>query len=189
MSRIILVRHANTFEPSETPYWVGASEDLPLSKSGREQLGGLKAKVAALIGSTERVVVASALKRAVATAEIFESPIQTDVRLTELDFGSWSGKTEAQICSEFGEDSLKRWRDRCEIPAAWSLGHARIDSELRDFLTICLTRKLTVAVTSNGRLKLIGKLIGGSGGWNVKTAGVCDVAYADGVWKIMSWGS
>ncbi len=187
MTRIILVRHANTFEPNDTPYWIGANEDLRLSNSGREQLSGLKTKVAGLIGSTERTVVASPLKRALTTAEVFEAPIVTDTRLTELDFGGWSGKTEAGIVAEFGEDSLRLWRDRCEVPAAWGLERTRIDGELNEFLTACLDRKLTVAVTSNGRLKLLGKLLGGSGGWNVKTAGVCDLVYADGVWRIMSW--
>ena len=187
MNRIILVRHANTFEPRDTPYWVGAKEDLQLSQSGRDQLPGLKTKVTGLIGTTARTVIASPLKRAVSTAETFELPVGIDARLAELDFGVWSGQSDAQIIAKFGEEDLKHWRERCEIPAIWNLDESRIQTELNEFLASCLARELTVAVTSNGRLKLLGKLLGGSGGWNVKTAATCDLVCADGAWKIMSW--
>ena len=32
--RLILARHGNTFEAGETPVWVGAREDLPLTARG-----------------------------------------------------------------------------------------------------------------------------------------------------------
>ena len=35
--RLILARHGNTFGPGDTPVWVGAREDLPLTDKGRVQ--------------------------------------------------------------------------------------------------------------------------------------------------------
>lgn len=189
MSRLILVRHANTFEPTEAAYWVGAHQDLPLSRSGQEQLPDLQRRIATLGFAQSAEIFSSPLQRARATAEIFSKPIKMDPRLTELDFGPWSGKTEAQIVAQFAEATadLIAWREQSIVPATWGLDEERKLTELTAFLAHCASLPATCAVTSNGCLKLIGKLIGGNGPWNVKTARYCELEYQSTEWRIIAW--
>ncbi len=37
MTKLIIIRHGNTFNPDQTPLRVGAGTDIPLVTSGREQ--------------------------------------------------------------------------------------------------------------------------------------------------------
>jgi broad specificity phosphatase PhoE len=39
--QLILARHGNTFESNETPTWVGAQNDLPLTAAGLKQAKNL----------------------------------------------------------------------------------------------------------------------------------------------------
>jgi broad specificity phosphatase PhoE len=96
---LILVRHGETAWNAEKR-WQGQT-DIPLSDIGRAQAKLLAPRLAKL-GTPSRILT-SDLSRARETAEIvarhngFSAPIECDVRLRERFFGSWEGKTSAEI--------------------------------------------------------------------------------------------
>lgn len=190
MSTLILVRHANTFEPGEAAYWVGAKEDPPLSASGRAQLPDLSRRITARLAGESPFVISSPLRRARETAEAIAggAPVVIDQRLIELDFGPWANLTDAEIVSAGNGAELQAWRDQSTPPAAWNLDELAKMSDLRSLLDECRTRSLTLAVTSNGVLKLLGSLLQGAGPWSVKTAQFCALRLDTGNgWRVDGW--
>jgi broad specificity phosphatase PhoE len=96
---LVLTRHGLTSRSSPEQH-LGQRLDIPLSRAGRDQAKALAVRLAAI--PFERIV-ASPLVRARETADIVaagsELPISvsTDMRLVEMDYGEWEGKTYAQI--------------------------------------------------------------------------------------------
>ena len=195
MSTILfLVRHANTFEQGEQPYWVGAQQDLALSNSGRAQLPALKRRVLARLeveNYTPARLITSPLKRARETADIFEIPVQIDQRLRELDFAAWANKTDKEILAlgSKAEAELRAWRETSKLPESWALDETALHTELSQFLNDQRSKSpnTTIAVTSNGILKLIGKILQGPGAWNVQTANFCELELIAESWRINGW--
>jgi len=69
MTTLIIARHGNTFNVSETPTRVGARTDLPLVESGKEQARKMGAWLKAQNLYPE-IVYSSELKRTQETAQI-----------------------------------------------------------------------------------------------------------------------
>jgi broad specificity phosphatase PhoE len=190
MSSLFLVRHANTFEPGEVAHWVGAKQDPPLSASGRAQLPDLLHRITPRFAGVTPVVISSPLRRARETAEAIGGgeAITIDQRLIELDFGAWSGLTDAQIVAGGMGDDLRDWRTTSRVPPIWGFDEDAKLSELRALLNDCKSRPLTVVVTSNGVLKLLGRLLGGPGAWSVKTAHICALTLnTEEKWSVLNW--
>lgn len=97
---LLLIRHGLTAWNSSGRFQ--GRSDVPLSPDGLAQARALADALA-----DERIDAAfsSDLVRAVATAEAIlfgrSLPLARDVRLREFDFGSWEGKTWAEITSAF----------------------------------------------------------------------------------------
>jgi len=178
---LILARHGNTFEPGETPVWVGAQEDLPLARKGLKQAEDLgHALVAA--GQIPATIISGPLIRTRKAAEIvagltgFAGDIQIDDRLKEIDYGSWGGRSDAEIIEKWGEDALAAWRDRNERPegADWSPDAATLKSN-----AFAVVHDLqhhdgpVLIVTSNGILRYFHAALGFDGDAKVKTGHVC----------------
>jgi len=89
--------------------WQGQA-DPPLSEHGQSQAHELAASFA---GSSVACIVTSDLERARATAEAIGARCgirpEVDPRLRELDVGTWSGRTRAEIATEFGAAALDRY--------------------------------------------------------------------------------
>ncbi|MBB6052190.1 histidine phosphatase family protein [Armatimonas rosea] len=98
---LLLVRHGETDWNAQNR-WQGQC-DVPLNETGRAQARLLRDRLQRLwerggLPRPERLV-ASDLSRAVETATLLETglALQTDSRLRERGFGSWEGRTHAEV--------------------------------------------------------------------------------------------
>jgi broad specificity phosphatase PhoE len=100
VATILLARHGET-DWNREGRWQGWA-DPPLNETGREQARALAEELRA---TPFDAVYASDLKRARETAEIVAAPhrvpVVVDPELREIDIGSWSGLTRAEIDARF----------------------------------------------------------------------------------------
>ena len=118
---LLLVRHGETDWNAEQR-WQGQC-DVPLNETGRVQARRLGARLARLweqgaLPRPTRLLV-SDLSRAVETAQLLNvAPLlETDFRLRERGFGSWEGKTSAEVGHAPG--SRERASDAESIESVW----------------------------------------------------------------------
>lgn len=183
MGKILLARHGNTFGPGDTPVWVGAKEDLPLVDSGEAQARAL-GEALKEAGITPGRLICGPLKRTRRAAEIvagltgFAGRIEIDVRLTEIDYGSWGGKSNDEIIAEFGQEALDCWDKRHTRPDGvdWSPTEPELKVNALSAMTdaASTTSGLALVITSNGILRYMhAALNGDDGNAKVKTGHVC----------------
>ncbi len=102
MTRLILARHGET-DWNRDGIWQGHG-DPPLNDLGREQAAGLAER---LRDVELDALYSSDLRRALQTAEFVATAKDLDVvalgGLREMDVGSWTGLTLAQIAERFPE--------------------------------------------------------------------------------------
>jgi broad specificity phosphatase PhoE len=100
MTTILLARHGET-DWNREGRWQGWA-DPPLNETGREQARALAQELRA---TPFDAAYASDLRRASETAEIVAAPhgvpVVLDPDLREIDIGSWSGLTRAEIAERF----------------------------------------------------------------------------------------
>ena len=103
MTTILLARHGET-DWNRDGRWQGWA-DPPLNATGRRQARVLAEQ---LRSTPFDAVYSSDLRRALETAEIVAEPhelaVVADAGLREIDVGSWSGLTRAEIDERFGND-------------------------------------------------------------------------------------
>ncbi|WP_291841934.1 histidine phosphatase family protein [Maricaulis sp.] len=196
MGRVLLARHGNTFGPGDTPVWVGAKEDLPLVESGEAQARALGEALAEK-GLTPARLICGPLKRTRRAAEIvaeltgFAGPVEIDTRLTEIDYGSWGGKTNDEIVAEFGQDTLDCWDKRHTRPDGvdWSPPDDELKANaLAALADAAKTDGLAVVITSNGILRYMhAALAGEDANAKVRTGHVCGARFDDGTGTRICW--
>ncbi|WP_232547612.1 histidine phosphatase family protein [Propioniciclava soli] len=97
-TRLVLVRHGQT--DSNAAGRFQGHQDIPLNRVGRSQAEAMASRVAALRPAR---IVASDLGRAQQTARAVAAAsgveVTTDPRLREIDVGTWSGRTIAEIAA------------------------------------------------------------------------------------------
>lgn len=100
MATILLARHGET-DWNKEGRWQGWA-DPPLNDTGRAQARELAERLEA---TSFDAVFSSDLRRATETAEILAAPhgvpVIVDAELREIDVGSWSGLTRAEIRERF----------------------------------------------------------------------------------------
>lgn len=122
MSRLVIVRHGNTFEAGEAPRRVGARTDLPLTAAGLEQARALGRHFA---GTTFSACHAGALLRTRQTAEALLAemrlalPVTTAEALTEIDHGPDENRTEPEVEARIGAAALAAWEHDATPPPGW----------------------------------------------------------------------
>lgn len=98
-TRLLLVRHGETSWNAEGLWQGHAGPGLTIE--GRAQADRLARAIQAETESSWTKVIASDLARAretaVIVAELLALPIEMDIRLRELDVGSWSGLSRSEI--------------------------------------------------------------------------------------------
>jgi probable phosphoglycerate mutase len=176
--KLLLARHGNTFSPEMTPVFVGAQNDLPLVSEGYRQAERFAKWVQSHFQAENKNVKLAAvycgpLKR---TRQFAQQVIQSlkldlstiiDERLNELDYGAWSGKTNEQVMSQFGEEALKGWNDHSSWPDGcnWGSSPTEIAREVGSFVDDLVRNhkhdETILAVSSNGRLRYFLQLISG----------------------------
>lgn len=196
----ILCRHGNTFNKGERVFWVGKQEDLALTEEGiRQAVSVAEALVAAGVPVSQ--VLTGPLQRTRAfAAEIcarvpLSEPARIDNRLDELDYGAWSGLTDAEIEERFGKDELAAWRDHGVRPStaqfqpSESVVRGEAESLLEDFRR---SGGVSLAVTSNGRLRELGLMLQDLSGNPlqapvVSTGCACVLVFREPSWRIVAW--
>ena len=107
MTRILLARHGET-DWNRIGRWQGHA-DPPLNEAGREQAAALAERLA---GDGIAAIYSSDLRRASATARTVGKQlglaVVEDPALREIDVGSWSGLTRAEVAERFPE-GFARW--------------------------------------------------------------------------------
>jgi broad specificity phosphatase PhoE len=103
----VLVRHGETDWNRERRFQGHA--DVPLNEAGRRQAEAL---ADALAGERFAAAYSSPLRRALETAEIVADrlhiPVEPRAGLMEVDVGSWSGLTTAEVEQRF-PDGFRHW--------------------------------------------------------------------------------
>jgi broad specificity phosphatase PhoE len=117
MATLILARHGETDWNQENRFQGRA--DPPLNEAGREQAYELAAR---LEHEPLAAVLTSPLQRAAETAHIVAAArrlrVVPEPGLLEIDVGSWSGLTRAEIEHRF-PDGYRRW---LELASGWDDG-------------------------------------------------------------------
>lgn len=110
MLNVYLLRHGETAYNADGNRYCGRT-DIDLTPKGTQQANLVNNQ---LKGMLFDAVYSSPLKRALYTAEIAAGSkmVQTDVRLIEVDFGEWEGKTK----EEFIEEKASLWNDWMNDP-------------------------------------------------------------------------
>lgn len=123
MTRLVIVRHGNTFEAGEPPRRIGARTDLPLTAAGVAQAEALARHFAANGVSFDRVL-SGELKRTRRTAEaiVGTQPIEPAAFLTEIDHGPDEGQPETAVISRLGNDAITLWETQWVAPEGWEVG-------------------------------------------------------------------
>lgn len=196
---VILCRHGNTFAKGEKVVMVGAREDLPLTAEGIEQARAV-GRVLGEAGIPIARISSGPLQRTKVFAEqlILEArcvvPFSIDARLTELDYGAWSGLSDEEIRQRYGQEVLSRWQEASERPEgvdfAPSAEHVReeITSFLGEFSAL---GGVSLVVSSNGRLREFGRACRVStehaSSFKMRTGSASVIEFCDGAWQIRAW--
>ena len=158
MTKLIIIRHGNTFNPDQTPLRVGAGTDIPLVTSGREQAKniGLWLKQNKLMPA---VIYCSELKRTYETAKLIikeldnKIPIIKNSKFNEIDYGPDEGKAEIDVINRLGIEAIQAWDQDTKVPPGW-----QVDPEIiiKNWLVFAsdieknYNNKIICVVTSNG---------------------------------------
>lgn len=179
-TRILLARHGET-EWNRLGRWQGQA-DPPLNDLGRHQAAGLAERLA---GDGIVRVYSSDLQRASETARLVANRLGLDVvedpALREIDVGSWSGLTRAEVAARYPE-GFARWQ-------AGEIGH---DGETREQLTdrvVAAVERMArdnlaatiVAVTHGGAIRAVRRHVSGDSGAFVENGAVVALALVDDV--------
>jgi len=156
MTRLVIVRHGNTFEADEPPRRIGSRTDLPLTAAGEEQAKALARHFEANGVRFDRVLT-SALQRARRTAELIVAeqaiPVETASFLTEIDHGPDEGRLEADVIARLGNDAITLWDTEWIAPEGWEVGAQWRVPAWREFVERAaeeLPYGTILLVTSNG---------------------------------------
>jgi broad specificity phosphatase PhoE len=160
VSALLLVRHGET-DWNREGRWQGHS-DTHLNDVGREQA----ARLAAELDGVD-VVYSSDLARARETADILaarlELPVHVDRRLRERSFGTWEGKTGAEIEEAFAA-AHARWLAGDGPGADDAEPFAEFAARVKSFLDDLLGRhpdETVLVVAHGGSIRVIHALAKG----------------------------
>lgn len=162
---LFLLRHGNTFEKTDTPVYIGQNTDFNLTQTGLEQAANFAKYISSLYSHDDLAkfnLFHGKLKRHTQTVEILKkhfSPAQVikTSALNELAYGKWERLTTEQITQKW-QAEYSAW----EKNSTWPAG---IFDKSEEYYLAALSEwllsidKPSIAVTSNGILRLIYKLI------------------------------
>ena len=183
MTRILLARHGET-DWNRIGRWQGHA-DLPLNDAGRGQAVELAERLA---GDGIAAIYTSDLMRASQTARVVADrlglAVIEDAGLREIDVGSWSGFTRAEVEQRFPE-GYARWLDG-------EIGH---DGETREELTervVGAVERIAAAhpddtilvVTHGGAIRALRRYADGDPGDPIENCGTSSLELVDGVLSV-----
>lgn len=122
MTRLVIVRHGNTFEAGEAPRRVGARTDLPLTEAGIEQARALGWHFAKNRVQFDRVLSSPLLRTRQTASEIVDKAPETADFLVEIDHGPDENLTEDAVIARIGREALEGWERSLVAPPGWDVG-------------------------------------------------------------------
>jgi broad specificity phosphatase PhoE len=180
VTRILLARHGET-DWNRIGRWQGHA-DPPLNEAGRSQAAELAERLA---GDGIAAVYSSDLQRASETARVVAARLGLDVvedpGLREIDVGSWSGLTRAEVEQRFPE-GYARW-------LGGEIGH---DGETREQLTARVVDAVeriaathpdgtVLVVTHGGSIRALRRHAAGDPGDPIENCGTSSLELIGGV--------
>ena len=203
VTRLIIVRHGNTFNKGETCLRIGCGTDIPLSSSGKEQaiLLGKYLKFKNIIPDK---VFSSELKRTYQTAEIAfkETGISVSIErnkiFNEIDYGIDEAKTDEEIISRIGKDALEQWNKNAIVPDGWKFNPKEAIDNWFDFSKMIEKKyqdKVIMVFTSNGIARFVPYLTGNFDKFienydiKISTSALCTFIKNknEEFWKVINW--
>lgn len=203
MTKLIIVRHSNTFDKGDTCLRIGCRTDISISESGIKQsiLLGKYLKLKKIIPD---YVFTSELKRTYQTAEIAfkEAEIYVNIEKTsifnEIDYGPDEAKTEEEVLARIGKDALEKWDKNAIVPEGWIFDSQKTINDWYNFAKMIENKypdKTIMVFTSNGIARFAPYLTGNFEkfiqNYNIKisTSALCILKknLNDDFWKIVDW--
>ncbi len=117
-SRLLIIRHGNTFKAGETPRRIGARTDMQLTVEGRQQLAKLKLHLEQYNMFPDRVY-AGPLQRTLQSAQELTKSYEILEFLREIYHGLDENKTDAEIMKRVGKQALVKWELENKLPPGW----------------------------------------------------------------------
>ena len=144
------------------------------------------------------IILAGPLQRTRITAQIVAESLQMppsklriDARLTEIDYGTWEGKSTEAIIAMGAEKQLNDWNTKSIVPqnANWKPSEEKISSDIHMLLEE-ISQGTSLIITSNGILRFFARAAS-----NVRTlpnlkvlpGNGCIMTYDGTVWAIKAW--
>ncbi|MDR2777386.1 MAG: histidine phosphatase family protein [Rickettsiales bacterium] len=167
-TRLVVVRHGNTFDKGQISLRVGARTDIPLSGSGREQ-ATILGRYLRLSGLEPDVVFSSELARAYETAIIalkeagFDRRVEKLGIFNEVDYGPDEAKTEEEVIARIGTEAMELWNRAAVVPDGWIFDPDGTVKNWKNFATQVDHRHrngLAMVFTSNGIARFAPHLTG-----------------------------
>lgn len=201
-TRIIIIRHGNTFTKDQTPTRVGGRTDLPLVETER---GTNVGKYLKSINMIPDMVYAAPLKRTTETAKLAIAemggniPLELDESFVEIDYGPDENKPEDEVIARIGQDAMDRWNKDAIVPDGWKVsvsGIVNAWNALSEKVEKKFKDKTVMVASSNGIIRFAPHLTGDFEGFcrdndiKVGTGGVCifEKETGDKHWTCKAWG-
>lgn len=166
-TKVVVIRHGNTFNPDETPRRVGGRTDLSLAKSGITQAKSLGSHLKKE-GLIPHAITSASLKRTLQTAQYLLHGMQLSLPITmnslfnEIDYGPDENQPEEKVIERIGRSALQLWDELGVPPSGWNVNPDQIILSWKTFLQRCLHQKTgqtTFVITSNGVARFIPQAI------------------------------
>jgi probable phosphoglycerate mutase len=195
-TKVVVIRHGNTFNPGEQPRRVGARTDLDLVPSGILQAKtlGTYLKQEGLI---PHAVTSAALKRTLQTAQYLlhgmklSLPITMNPLFNEIDYGPDENQTEEKVIERVGHSALQLWDEKGIPPLGWNVQPESLVQSWKTFLNRCLHQKTgqtTFIITSNGVGRFIPQALNSSQKEiKLKTGSFSLLVHEPEGWHISRW--
>ena len=157
-TKVVVVRHGNTFRPDEPCRRVGCRTDLELVSTGIEQakaLGTFFRKE----GLLPHAITSAPLKRTLQTAQYMlhamnvAMPVTLQPLFSEIDYGVDDNQPEEKVVERIGRSALDLWNQKGIPPQGWYVDSEKIINNWKQFLNRCAAKnpgQTTFVVTSNG---------------------------------------
>ena len=172
-TRLLIVRHGNTFLSHETPTRVGKGTDLPLVETQKSEAVANWLRTNNVIPDA---IFSSPLRRTLESARIIKKtlnlnvPILKDDRFIGIDYGPDENKTEDEVFRRLGSLSIgnpsneieilkkgkvviERWNSSAEIPPGWIVNPLALKKSWQNFALHIESQfpgKNILVMTSNG---------------------------------------
>jgi len=185
VTRILLARHGET-DWNRVGRWQGHA-DPPLNDAGRGQAAELAERLA---GNGIAAIYSSDLVRASQTAHVVADrlglAVVEEAGLREIDVGSWSGLTRAEVEQRFPEGY-----------ARWLRGDIGHDGETREELServVGAVERIAaahpgdtiLAVTHGGAIRALRRYADGDPGGPIENCGTSSLELVDGVLRVQA---